>query len=184
MKPWGSQASLLHFCPSDLPGNRERLAGGQGGGNEPPGRRTEAAKSWYGRPVVPTPPGCTRLCGLSARCRDIRRAVPAIRIRRVALSFGHPSVTSTWHLESTKLRADATGPLGVGIGAMAPRSLSVPRGGRRGRLPPSLRPVPPTAEASGRYARAGHRAAWPSNAPTACAPRRRWPACVASCRRG
>src|SRR5262245_24828543 len=40
MKPWGCQACLLHFSPFFLPRNRERLAGVQGGGNEPPGRRT------------------------------------------------------------------------------------------------------------------------------------------------
>src|SRR5262249_7300532 len=36
--------------------NRERLAGVQGGGNEPPGRRTDAAKSSAGTPTQPPPP--------------------------------------------------------------------------------------------------------------------------------
>src|SRR5579884_3515128 len=37
MKPWGSQATVLHFLPPNLPaGQRRWLAGGPGGGKERP----------------------------------------------------------------------------------------------------------------------------------------------------
>src|SRR5579885_2599771 len=51
MKPWGSQAAVLHFLPPNLPaGQRRWLAGGPGGGKERP---------WW-------PHGWGELCGTEA----------------------------------------------------------------------------------------------------------------------
>src|SRR6266478_3687494 len=100
MKPWGSQASFLHISALVSSGNRERLAGVQGGGNEPP----VAAR-------------CGEIRGMDAfTCLAVNRnafgmhstiraqargkyacAGPLIWIRRVAHSLHHSPVTTECH---------------------------------------------------------------------------------------
>src|SRR5262245_50092977 len=114
MKSWGCQASLLHFFPLFFRVNRERLAGGPGGGNERPGLPHDAAKSAAGMPE-PTACrsfdlwGCTRLFELRHLpgrevCRPTHRDTP--RRPFVRTSSGDNQVSLS---VSTQLRADATG---------------------------------------------------------------------------
>ena len=61
MKPWGSQVTVLHFLPPNLPAEQRRwLAGGPGGGNERP---------W-------SPHGCGEICGTDASPTADNHATP------------------------------------------------------------------------------------------------------------
>src|SRR5690242_7807329 len=100
MKPWGCQVNLLHGLPFFLlPGNRERLAGVQGGGNEPPWSPHEAATSAARMPDrLATRPRRFGDALDYASCGTVLGEVcagPVISIRRVAHSFGHPPVTES-----------------------------------------------------------------------------------------
>src|SRR5262249_45984538 len=90
-------------------------SGGPGGGNEPPGRGTDAATSWHGCRLVAAVPaawvvpvlGCNRLCELRrcclARSLDLPSgrqagagsdgAGPDISIRASPIRYGQPSRT-------------------------------------------------------------------------------------------
>ena len=173
---------LLEHWPSLRSGHYSKRVpwerGVQGGGNEPPGRRTDAAKSLARMPDRRPPP--LDALGMHSTIRAAARsgrtcAGPGIRIRRAAPSFGHPQ---QWHrcvtAGSTQLRADATGPLGVGC---AWPSEAAPLHGVA-RL--GLRPALP--ERACCHARVSDHAASPSSGPGACAPAPRWPASCAPCR--
>ncbi len=51
MKPWGSQGRWLHFLVLLSSGNRERLAGGPGGGNERPWSPHGGGEIWVRMPT-------------------------------------------------------------------------------------------------------------------------------------
>src|SRR6516162_7711130 len=69
MKPWGSQVRNYMISNTEAnivsPATEKMASGGPGGGKEPPGRGTDAAKHQHGRrpPDTDTPWGCSRLFG-------------------------------------------------------------------------------------------------------------------------
>ncbi len=109
-----------------------------------------------------------------------RRAGPESSIRRVAPSFGHPPVTQGCHSGSTKLRADASGPLrSRGLRVLASASAAWGFSAAAASLTGRPRaPVPVFGHARG----CGH-ATWPGSSPAACGLERRWSASCVPCRR-
>src|SRR5579884_4110281 len=86
MKPWGSQAAVLHFLPPNLPaGQRRWLAGGPGGGKERP---------W-------PPHGGGELCGTDCDIRPVqellgREHVETAMVHAHALNRGAGACAARW----------------------------------------------------------------------------------------
>ena len=172
MKPWGSQHlsaclsgvfSPAHpFTPSGGVCGRKNASPSPArrrGGRLRSGRRLRDALDYSG-------------CGTFGRTR----AGPAIRIRRAAHSFGHPSVTATVTRDRqscglTRLAPSTFDRLGVSVMG------EFVGDGRRG---PRLRRARPSGSSRQDVPVAQHR---PAAAPAACGPTPRSPASSAPCRR-
>src|SRR5262249_42800831 len=112
----GVSSQFVTWAPFFLPGNRERLAGVQGGGNEPPGRRTTRRNLRHGGlpdlPLVRDAVGlhstirAAALIWANHRCRPMNLYTP----RRPFVRSSSPE-SATDPGGSGKLRADAWGPL-------------------------------------------------------------------------
>jgi hypothetical protein len=92
MKPWGVSISFVYIFPPILCGNRERLAGVQGGGNEPPGRRTMRRNPRQGCLHDLTVPGYA--LGLHSTIRAAARGGSPERVPAQVSKYATPLIRS------------------------------------------------------------------------------------------